>query len=203
MGSNETNLLPYWLVNIPLNERPDSCPAYLQNLSEKDIDIISTPDSQYHVLTWPEVREIIAANRLDLFQRVPSELRRYLAYNWEIKQQYGSVMQFVLSKKLGWQHPVKAEGPPFKSPIDLKVKRNDWPYGIDEKIVHLVVWTKFDLEEDPVTGDLTDAARKEIDDYVKRKFSDKVKEENVSLCLMPCELILNAVSFADQHAGLT
>jgi len=203
MGSNETNLLPYWLVNVPLNERPDSCPAYLQNLSEKDIDIISTPDSQYHVLTWPEVREIIAANRLDLFQRVPSELRRYLAYNWEIKQQYGSVMQFVLSKKLGWQHPVKAEGPPFKSPTDLKVKRNDWPYGIDEKIVHLVVWTKFDLEEDPVTGDLTDAARKEIDDYVKRKFSDKVKEENVSLCLMPCELILNAVSFADQHAGLT
>jgi hypothetical protein len=203
MGSNETNLLPYWLVNVPVNERPDSCPAYLQNLSKKDIEIISTPDSQYHVLTWPEVREIIAANRLDLFQRVPSELRRYLAYNWEIKQQYGSVMQFVLSKKLGWQHPVKAEGPPFKSATDLKVKWNDWPYGIDEKIVHLVVWTKFDLEEDPVTGDLTDTARKEINDYVKRKFSNKVKEENVSLCLMPCELILNAMSFADQHTGLT
>jgi hypothetical protein len=203
MGSNEADLLPYWLVNVPLNQRPNSCPAYLQNLSEKDIEIISTPDSQYHVLTWPEVREIIAANRLDLFQRVPSELRRYLAYNWHIKQQYGSVMQFVLSQKLGWQHPVKAEGVPFKSPTDLKVKWNDWPYGIDEKIVHLVVWTKFDLEEDPVTGDLTDAARKEIDDYVKQKFCDKVKEENVSLCLMPCELILNTVSFTDQHAGLT
>jgi hypothetical protein len=203
MGSNETNLLPYWLVNVPLNERPESCPTYLQNLEEKDIEIISTPNSQYHVLTWPEVRELITANRLDLFKRVPSELRRYLAYNWKIKQQYGSVEQFILSKKLSWQHPVKAEGPPFKSPTDLKVKWNDWPYGIDEKIVHLVVWTKFDLEEDPVTGDLTDAARKEIDDYVKRKFSDKVKEENVSLCLTPYELILNAVSFADQHAGLT
>lgn len=188
MGSIETASLPYWLVNVPRDQWPTSCPPYLQNLSIKDTEIISTPDSEYHVLTWREVREIIAANRLDLFQRVPSELRRYLAYNWQIKQEYGSVMQFVLSQKLGWQHPVRAEAPPFKSPNDLKVKWNDWPYGIDERIVHLVVWTKFDLEEDPITGDLTDAARKEIDDYVKRTFCERVEKENVSLSLPPCEL---------------
>jgi hypothetical protein len=181
MGSNGSGSLLYWQVNVPLDQAPTSCPPYLQNISGKDIEIISTPDSQYHVLTWPEVREVIAANRLDVFQRVPSELRRYIAFNWQIKQEYGSVMQFVLSQKLSWQHPVVAEAAPFKSPKDLQVKWNDWPYGIDEKIVHLVVWTKFDLEEDPVTGDLKDAVRKEIDDYVKKTFCKRMKEENVSL----------------------
>jgi hypothetical protein len=190
MGSNESGSLPYWLVNVPPDKRPTSCPPYLEHVGEKDIEIISTPDSQYHVLTWPEVREIIAANRLDLLQRVPSELRRYLAYNWQIKQKYGSVMQFVLSQKLRWEHPVIAEAAPFKCPNDLQVKWNDWPYGIDEQIVHLVVWTKFDLDEDPATGDLTDAAREEIDDYVKRTFCRRVKEENVSLGSMISYLIL-------------
>jgi hypothetical protein len=181
MGSNEPSSLPYWQVNVPPHQRPTSCPPYLQNLNQKDIEILSTPDSQYHVLTWPEVRTIIANNRLDLFQRVPSDLRRYLVYNWKVKQEYGSVMQFVLSQKLDWQHPIKAEAAPFKNPNDVSVKWNDWPYGIDTKIVHLVVWTKFDLEEDPRTGDLTDMARKEIDGYVKETFYDRGKDENVSL----------------------
>ena len=198
MGSNEPGSLPYWLVNVPLDQRPTSCPAYLQNISEKDKEIINTPDSQYHVLSWPEVRKIIADNRLDLFQRVPSELRRYLAYIWQIKQEYGSVMQFVLSQRVGWKHPVRAEAPPFKNPNDLKVKWNDWPYGIDEKIVHLVVWTKFDLEEDPVTGDLTDAARKEVDHYVKRTFYDKMKGENVSLRSTLSEIMMNNLTFAGE-----
>ena len=36
---------------------------------------------------------------------------------------------------------------------DIKIIYNDWPYGIDESIVHLCVWTKFPLdvdEQDPV-----------------------------------------------------
>lgn len=181
MGSNDPGSLPFWQMNLPREQWSSSCPPHLQNLNDKDIAILSTPDSQYHVLTWSEVRSIIADNRLDLFQRVPSDLHRYLAYNWKIKQEYGSVMQFVLSEKLGWQHPVKAEAAPFKSPNDIKVKWNDWPYGIDKRIVHLVVWTKFDLDDDPTTGDLTDAARKEIDDYVKETFCKKVQEGNVGL----------------------
>lgn len=197
MGSNEPGSLPYWQVNVPSDQRPTSCPPYLQNLTDKDIEILSTPDSQYHVLTWPEVRTIIANNRLDLFQRVPSDLRRYIAYNWKVKQEYGSVMHFVVSQKLGWQHPVKAEAAPFKSPNDISIKWNDWPYGIDEKIVHLVVWTKFDLEEDPITGDLTDAARKEIDDYVKETFCKKIKEEDVSYSSLTSYMNFIVPNYAD------
>jgi hypothetical protein len=179
MDSNES--LPFWQVNVPEALRSLTCPEFLSNLSAKDRGIISTPDSQYHVLTWPEARRRIALNRLDLFQRVPSELRRYLAYNWKLKQDYGSVMEFVLSQRLGWTVPIQAQGKPFQHPGDLKILWNDWPYGIDPKIVHLVVWTKFDLEDDPATDDLTVQARKEIDDFVHETFCKRVGEENVRL----------------------
>lgn len=70
---------------------------------------------------------------------------------------------------------------------DIKILYNDWPYGVDEKIVHLVVWTKFDLEDDPTTDDLTPKARKEIDDYVDKTFRTRVNPENVcSMLSRPC-----------------
>lgn len=61
---------------------------------------------------------------------------------------------------------------------DIKILFNDWPYGIDSRIVHLVIWVKFPFEEDAVTGDLTDAARKQLDDYVDKTFRRHVGSEN-------------------------
>lgn len=66
---------------------------------------------------------------------------------------------------------------------DLKILYNDWPYGIDTKIIHLVVWTKFELEDDPATGELTAPMRKKIDDFVERTFRSRVPRDNV--CLSP------------------
>ncbi|KAM7209113.1 Protein of unknown function (DUF3605) domain containing protein [Naviculisporaceae sp. PSN 640] len=59
----------------------------------------------------------------------------------------------------------------FANPQAFKILQNDWPYGLDERIVHLVVWTKFPLEDDPLTGDLKPTVRKQIDDFVKRTFT--------------------------------
>jgi hypothetical protein len=179
MGS--TTPLPYWQINVPEPLREVQCPAFLATLNAKDMAIISTPDSQYHVLTWPEVQMIIADNRIDLFQRVPSELRRYLAYNYRIKKEHGSVMKFVLTKRLGWKVPIVADGSPFEKESDVKILWNDWPYGIDEKIAHLVVWTKFELADDPATDDLTILARKQINDFVDEKFGNEVGKENVCI----------------------
>jgi hypothetical protein len=179
MGSNEPEL-PFWQINVPTALRTIECPDFLSHLNSKDLGIISTPDAEYHIVTWPQVRQIIADNRIDLFQRIPSELRRYLAYNFQLKKQYGSVMEFVLSQRLGWTLPIVAEGRPFEREGDVKILWNDWPYGIDEKIVHLVVWTKFELEDDPATDDLTAKARGEINEYVDEVFGKKVGKENVS-----------------------
>ena len=62
---------------------------------------------------------------------------------------------------------------------DIKILYNDWPYGIDKKIVHLVIWTKFDLEDDPVTDDLTVQARRQIEDFVTRTFRSRVPSDHV------------------------
>lgn len=56
---------------------------------------------------------------------------------------------------------------------DVKILYNDWPYGIDPAIVHLVVWTKFELEDDPETGVSTPASRKQITEYVERVFGER------------------------------
>lgn len=62
---------------------------------------------------------------------------------------------------------------------DFKILYNDWPYGVDTDIIHLVIWTKFQLEEDPATGDLTEAMREKIEDYIQRTFCGRISRENV------------------------
>lgn len=185
MGSTSDHTLPYWHVNVPPHLRTPSCPEFLQNLSPKDLGIISTPDAAYTPQSWPEVRRIIASNRLELFQRLPSDLRRYLENNWRLRKEHGSVMNFVVDRRLGWSTPIASRGRPFEHDDDVKILFNDWPYGIDARIVHLVVWTKFELQDDPATGDLTDRARAEIEAFVTRTFCEKVSRDNVS-CVCFC-----------------
>ncbi|KAF4335166.1 hypothetical protein FBEOM_10981 [Fusarium beomiforme] len=177
MGSTET--LPFWNYNIPEDQRTEECPEFLQGLSKKDQGILSTPDQEYHISSWADVREIIQSNRLEKFKRVPSELRRYKAFSFHLKKKYGSVANFIHEHRLGWTTPVSPRGTPFEFEDDYKILWNDAPYGVDPRIVHLVVWTKFDLIEDPATGDLTDKARKEIDDFVTKTFRTYVPEETV------------------------
>ncbi|KAH7163062.1 hypothetical protein B0J13DRAFT_615665 [Dactylonectria estremocensis] len=171
--------LPYWQVNVPEPERLIDCPSFLLNLSDKDRDILSTPDSDYHILTWQQVCEIVAANHLDHFQRVPSELRRYKSYTHNLAKTYGSVANFILNRRLQWSAPIIARGRPFELEDDFKILVNDWPYGIDPRISHLVVWTKFELKEDDITGDLTDESRKEIDDFVTKMFRSHVADDQI------------------------
>lgn len=179
MGSHKA--MPYWHYNIPEDQRTDECPKFLQNLNDKDTGIISTPDSEFHIFSWDRVSEIAKTNRLEQFLRVPSELRRYLAFTHGLAKRYGSVGKYIINERLQWSEPIKPRGAPFEFEDDLKILFNDWPYGIDPRIVHIVVWTKFALEEDPATGDLTDNARAEIDDFVTTTFRARVPADRVSL----------------------
>ena len=71
--SDSSQDLPYWQVNVPESKRPEQCPDYLKDMNEKDIRILSTPDSEYKRLSWPEVQDIIDNGRIDEFQRLPSD----------------------------------------------------------------------------------------------------------------------------------
>lgn len=170
--------LPWWQVNVPEDLRTDECPDFLKECGEKDRGIIGTPDSAYRPYNWEQVKDIINTNRIDKFVRKPSELRRYRHYTWELVRNYGSIMDFVLKERLKWLD-LTPEGCPFTNPGDIKILHNDWPYGVDERIVHLVVWTKFELEDDPATDDLTPEARQMIDGFVDRTFCTRVKAEQV------------------------
>ncbi|KAK0665054.1 N-acetylglucosamine-induced protein 1 [Lasiodiplodia hormozganensis] len=171
-------MLPWWQVNVPDDLRTDECPDFLQECGEKDRRIIGTPDSQYRPYSWEEVKDIIKTNRIDKFVRKPSELRRYRHYTWELVRNYGSIMDFVLKERLQWTD-LTPRGHPFTHSDDIKILHNDWPYGVDERIVHLVVWTKFELEDDPATDDLTPEARQMIDNYVDKTFCTRVNAEQV------------------------
>jgi len=52
--------LPFWLVNVPADQRPRECPDFLMGCSEKDKRIIGTPDEEYQVLSWAQVRDIVS-----------------------------------------------------------------------------------------------------------------------------------------------
>lgn len=178
MGANAE--IAYWNTNVPESQRTQICPEFLRGLSPKDLGVLSTQDADYHLLTWEEVRVIAAQNRLDHFQRIPSELRRYKAFTFKLAQEYGSVTNFILTRRLDWTFSIQPKSEPFECPDDFKILYNDWPYGIDEKIVHLVVWTKFNLEDDESTGELTPTARHQIEKFVSETFFTHVDPDQVS-----------------------
>lgn len=102
----------WWNTNLPSREQTPTCPSYLTYAitHPKERANLSTLDSNFKRQTWPEVRAHVAANRLDQFTRVPSELRRYRQYTEKLIREYGSVMRFVLDERLGWRDSRAGEG---------------------------------------------------------------------------------------------
>lgn len=82
------------------------------------------------------------------------------------------MLKYVQQRQLQWKSVTPSAYQPFSDPSDYKILRNDWPYGIDTDITHLVVWTKFKFEVDPITDDLTATARSTIEDFIIRAFCD-------------------------------
>lgn len=140
--------LPFWNTNLPPHQHTPSCPSYLTYAftDHRDRASLATYDADYIPTSWPAVQALIHSNRLDGFRRVPSQLHRYRKFTADLVREYGSIMAFILSERLHWSSPpVPSDSPPFTNPADYKILFNDWPYGIDPQIIHLVVWTKFEL----------------------------------------------------------
>lgn len=188
MGSNPNPTpLPFWQVNVDPQHREDACPEYLQNLSAKDIAIIGTHDSDYREQTWAEVVAIVRSGRLQDFCRWPSDLRRYREFVWRLRREWGSVMAYMLRERLHWggkEQPIvvlPSGSKPFECEEDYRILLNDWPYGVDARIVHLVVWTKFELPDDAET----EAA---VEGFMERTFATGVARGKVSdICSLPEE----------------
>lgn len=102
-------------------------------------------------------------------------MRRYRQFTFGLVRDYGSILNFMLQQRLRWE-TLQPKGGPFEYAEDMKILYNDWPYGLDPDIIHLIVWTKFDLEDDPVTGQATAASQAQIKAFVEKTFAPKVQD---------------------------
>jgi len=114
-------------------------------------------------------------------------LRRYIKWSAATKQEYGSIMAYVMQERLNWKPSSRStpeSGPlfdyedptPFKDSRDYRVMPNDWPYGLDQGITHLIVWLKPRLEVEPPRGDLTTRAHAQVEAFIHEHFVQPVKE---------------------------
>jgi hypothetical protein len=104
----------------------------------------------------------------------------------ETKLKYGTVPNYIMAERLRWT-PVNAassKGPvfhcesavPFKNQKDYKILPNDWPYGLENGITHIIVWLKTRLEAEPTKGDLTDRSRRLVERYIEKTFIDPLRD---------------------------
>ena len=130
-----------------------------------------------------------------ILKRRPSDLVRYMQFTKEISSTYGSSTNYICQERLHWTplpSTTSLTGPafeyksiiPFEYPDDLKVLRNDWPYGLAPGITHLVVWLKNRIATNKETGDLTEESRQRIDNFVQRTFIGKIGREDAADCVL-------------------
>ncbi|KAK1831723.1 hypothetical protein QBC39DRAFT_350769 [Podospora conica] len=157
------------------NSAPEEAPF---PLTEVDKWVLSQTDDEYTCHTWDDLRKIIANNELDVLKRKPSDLRRYMKWTAETKAEYGNMTAYLLAHRLPkiWGsppfHPVSPI--PFENPADYRVLINDWPYGLEPGITHIVVWTRAPIETDSDKGDMTPESRRRVAAFVKRYFVDRL-----------------------------
>lgn len=108
MASEEKEEVPWWNRNVPLPQRTTDCLEYLLHATERQKQLMGQLDADHMPMSWREVRDCVgiylvlkvkqvlgtltrsALNRIDLFRRLPSDLRRYKAFLYEKSQEYGS-----------------------------------------------------------------------------------------------------------------
>ena len=56
-GNSET--IAYWNMNVPEDQWTNECPEPLQDVDDFDREQLGTADSEYHVMSWNEVVDII------------------------------------------------------------------------------------------------------------------------------------------------
>ncbi|KAK4502898.1 hypothetical protein PRZ48_006324 [Zasmidium cellare] len=155
-------------------------------LTAIDREILATKDEDYHRITWDDLKEIIANNTLESLKRLPSDLRKYLAWSHTIKRIHGGITPYVLSHRLHWTPLSAPPSPPtfphnspipFADPRDYAILPNDWPYGFTSDITHLLVWSKTPIATDLEQGgggDVTEESRRVIEEFVRRTFVERL-----------------------------
>lgn len=65
---------------------------------------------------------------------------------------------------------------PLAAESDYKILLNDWPYALAPGITHVIVWTRTRIPADDDKGDLLPESRRQIEEFVKKRFVDDLGE---------------------------
>ncbi|MCJ1244485.1 hypothetical protein MMC30_001683 [Trapelia coarctata] len=164
-------------------------------LTERDRQVLALKDEDFNLLTWTELREIIRSNDLSILSRKPSDSARYIEWTKDINAAYGNITNYLCKERLRWTplaSSTLSTGPifayksavPFADPDDFLILRNDWPYGLEADITHLVVWLKNRIATDSATGDLTPQSRCMLEEFVQKTFVSRLDSEIAASSVM-------------------
>ncbi|CAN6646925.1 hypothetical protein TRVA0_022S00606 [Trichomonascus vanleenenianus] len=154
---------------------------------ERDRRIIELGDGNFVPFTWADLQQIISSMDLAKLSRRPSDLKYYLECKHRYRLEYGGVLPYIVLEKLRWASSsteidtiMPANEECLEEESDVKILFNDFPYGVEPHIKHMVVWSKSPIPADE-EGKLTPEAFDKIDSYVKRTFIDNLgmKREDV------------------------
>lgn len=129
------------------------------NVLKRDIAILSQEPHEIQDLKWSDVQDIVAKMDLSRFTRRPSDLRNYLRWKHVTERDYsiidektgqrisGVVMYLLIVRLKGcWGNslPLNAEGRTLFQDVqkDIRILSNDFPYALEDGIVHVVVWSR-------------------------------------------------------------
>lgn len=59
---------------------------------------------------------------------------------------------------------------PFQDSRDYAILLNDWPYGFEPGIKHILIWSRTPIAVDDAQGDVTPESRRVIEEFVEGHF---------------------------------
>ncbi|KAJ2331787.1 hypothetical protein GGI00_003096, partial [Coemansia sp. RSA 2681] len=138
----DTDTEPFQLLPMPAVEnttRPDSAAAVAVTVLPKNLLNLKCPSRPglERTLTWDEVKQLVAAERMDLMGRTNEKQSEYIEYKKQITQEHGSVVACIRQTKLA---PFLAD-----SSKEYLVLPNDFPYALAPDMAHFIVWSKRNL----------------------------------------------------------
>ncbi|EJC98832.1 uncharacterized protein FOMMEDRAFT_95368 [Fomitiporia mediterranea MF3/22] len=120
--------------------------------------------------TWWQLKLFINSGDLGLLKRDKKLQERYREWSLRIKEEYGSIVDYLLNYRLQWGRPDRlsllpsqldyVEIPLCELPEDapipeyftadtpsslISIIQNDWPYSVPLEVEHSVIWTKIPI----------------------------------------------------------
>ena len=138
--------LSYWNANIPRDRWTVTCPEFLRGLDQgkkrRHGEMLSVPANQFREANWEEIKKLIGTchatqrvftstdtlldhDQLDQFAREPRNHRQYLAFAYYMKHTYGSLENYMATRRLGWTD-ISPKGAPFTHPGTSTLTQMPW-----------------------------------------------------------------------------